>query len=107
MIIGRYEKSGDDFLGSLETLTFQVNPVRLLHQEKGADYAVHGPDDCELGAAWLKSGQFGDYLSVKLDCPSLLAPINAVMALKPNNEGVFFLRWQRRGERNGNAQGEG
>ena len=104
MIIGRMEKSGDDFLGSLETLAFQLNPVRLVRQDKGADYAVHGPDDCELGAAWIKSGQFGDYLSVKLDCPSLLTPVNAVMALKPNAEGAFFLRWQRRGERNGNGR---
>jgi uncharacterized protein (DUF736 family) len=106
MIIGRYEKSGDDFLGSLETLTFKLNPVRLVRLEKGADYAVHGPDDCELGAAWVKGGQFGDYLSVKLDCPSLLAPINAIMALKPSNEGFYFLRWQRRGERNGNGREE-
>jgi uncharacterized protein (DUF736 family) len=62
---------------------------------------VHGPDDGELGAAWLKNGQYGDYLSVKLDCPSLLTPINATMALKASNEGVYLLRWQRRGERNG------
>jgi hypothetical protein len=29
----------------------------------------------------------------------LAAPINAVMALKADDEGVFLLRWQRRKER--------
>lgn len=104
MIIGRYEKSGDDFVGSMKTLTFQVDGVHLVHEEKGADYVVRGPDDSELGAAFRKSGQFGDYLSIKLDSPTLLAPINAVMALKPNKEGVYFMRWQRRAERNGEVR---
>jgi hypothetical protein len=29
-----------------------------------------------------------------------------VMALKPSPDGSYFLRWQRRGERNGNGQSE-
>jgi uncharacterized protein (DUF736 family) len=105
MIIGRFQKFEDGFSGSIDTLAFQVS-VWMVRQEKGADYALHGPDNGELGAAWVKSGQFGDYLSVKLDGPSLLTPINAVMALKASPEGCYFLRWQRRGERNGNGQSE-
>lgn len=101
MIIGRFQKSEFGFSGSIETLSIQLNPVRFLRQDKGANYALHGPDDGELGAAWRKSGQYGDYLSVRLDCPSLLTPINATMALKASNDGVYLLRWQRRGERNG------
>jgi uncharacterized protein (DUF736 family) len=101
MIIGRFQKSQHGFSGSIETLSIQLNPVRFMRQDKGANYALHGPDDGELGAAWRKSGQYGDYLSVRLDCPSLLTPINATMALKESNDGFYFLRWPRRGERNG------
>jgi uncharacterized protein (DUF736 family) len=48
--------------------------VRFVRLEKGADYAVHGPDDGELGAAWRKSGDYGDYLSVKLDLKASVPP---------------------------------
>ena len=105
MIIGRFEKFGNDFSGSTDSPGLQINPVRLVRQEKGngPSYLVYGPDDGELGAAWVKAGQFGDFLSIKIDGPLLLAPVNATMTLKPNNEGFYFLRWQRRGERNGNG----
>jgi uncharacterized protein (DUF736 family) len=63
--------------------------------------AICGPHRNELGAAWLKSGEFGDFLSVKLDCPALLAPINAIMSLKPDDAGVYALRWQRQNGRAG------
>jgi uncharacterized protein (DUF736 family) len=96
MIIGKFQKYAGGFSGSIETLAFQVNPVRLVQRDKGADYAVCGPDDGELGAAWRKTGDYGDYLSVKLDCPSLAAPISAIMALKEDSEGFYRLRWNRR-----------
>ena len=71
MIIGRFEKHDYGFLGSIETL------------------------------AWRKSGDYGDYLSVKLDCPSLMAPVSAVMALKADQDGFYRLRWNRRTETRG------
>ena len=78
----------------------QVNPVRFVRREKGADYALQGPDNGELGAAWRKAGEWGDYLSVKLDCPSLAGPINATMKLTAERT-VLWLNWQRRRESNG------
>jgi uncharacterized protein (DUF736 family) len=104
MIMGRFQKEGSGFFGSIDTLTIQLNPVRLKYRNKGADYAVLGPDEGELGAAWRKSGEFGDYLSVKLDCPSLIAPINATMTLKEAGDGFYLLRWQRRGEGRGRGR---
>jgi uncharacterized protein (DUF736 family) len=99
MLIGRFQKEENGFSGSIETLLVHLNPVRLMRRDKGVDFGVYGPDDTELGAAWRKSGEWGEYLSVKLDCPSLAAPINAVMALKADDHGFFLLRWQRRKER--------
>jgi uncharacterized protein (DUF736 family) len=96
--IGKFQKEGTAFIGSIDTLAYQLNPVRMKHRDKGADYSIYGPDDGELGAAWRRTGEYGDYLSVKLDCPSLPAPINAIMRLTPDDEGFYALRWQRRTE---------
>lgn len=96
MIIGRFQKLDDGYSGAIETLALHLNPVRFVKRDKGANFSVVGPDDCELGAGWLKAGDFGDFISVKLDCPSLLTPINAIMSLKVDGDGFYPLRWQRR-----------
>src|ERR1700751_4753136 len=104
MILGLFEKHDENsFIGSIETLGLQLKPVRFLPLEKGADYAVRGPDDGELGAAFHRSGEWGAYLSVRLDCPTLPAPISAPMKLTPSEDGCYFLRWTRRSE---NGRGE-
>ena len=97
--IGEFEREDADLTGNIETLGIRVKGVRFRHQDKGANYTIHGPDDVgELGVAWLKSGDFGDYLSVRLDCPTLAAPIHATMKLTPGDNGLFQLRWIRRNE---------
>jgi uncharacterized protein (DUF736 family) len=95
-VIGRFQNHDDGYSGVIETLVLHVKPVRFVKREKGANFSIYGPDDGELGAAWRKAGEFGDFLSVKLDCPSLPAPVNAIMSLKANSDGFFLLRWQRR-----------
>lgn len=95
MIIGRFQKYDEGFSGFVETLSLQLNPVRFIKRDRGADYSVRGPEDCELGAAWHKTGEWGGYLSVKLDCPGLPAPLNATMALREREDGFYFLSWQR------------
>jgi uncharacterized protein (DUF736 family) len=104
MIIGRFQKFENGFTGSIETLAIQLNPVRFVRRDKGADYALQGPDDGELGAAWRKAGEWGDYLSVKLDCPSLPAPISATLKLTADNDGFYRLNWQRRRASNGREE---
>jgi uncharacterized protein (DUF736 family) len=96
--IAELVRENNDFIGKFETLGFRLKGVRFKHQEKGANYTIYGPDGVgELGAAWVKTGDFGDYLSVRLDCPTLAAgPINATMKLTPTEDGRYFLRWQRR-----------
>jgi uncharacterized protein (DUF736 family) len=97
--IGKFKREAADLIGSIKTLGVQLDGVRFKHQDKGANYTIHGPDNVgELGVAWLKSGDFGDYLSVRLDCPTLPAPIHATMRLTPGEDGLFQLRWIRRNE---------
>src|SRR5689334_20615259 len=94
-IIGRFTRSDDGYIGAIETITFCME-ARIVKQTKGANFVMVGPDNCELGAAWRKTGEYGDWLSVRLDGPPLLAPINATVALKPTDDGFYLLRWQRR-----------
>jgi uncharacterized protein (DUF736 family) len=102
MLIGKFEKERDGFTGSIDTLGLHADPVRFEHRDKGATYVVRGPD-AEYGAAWQRSGEYGEFLTVKLDGPALPSPINAIMALKPTDDGFYLLRWQRR---NGNGRSE-
>jgi hypothetical protein len=57
---------------------------------------AEAPHKIELGAAWRKtSGTGREYLSVKLDDPSLPAPIYASL-VEAEGEGEFTLIWSRR-----------
>jgi uncharacterized protein (DUF736 family) len=106
VILGPFTKDSDDLTGSIKTLAIRLDPVRFKHRDKGANYVILGPDECELGVAWLKSGDFGDYLSVRLDCPTLPAAINATMKLTPTADGLYLLRWQRRDPPRSNGAGK-
>jgi len=104
--IGEFERENDRLKGDIQTLGIQFKGVTFEPQDKGANYTIYGPDGIgELGAAWLKSGDYGEYLSVRLDCPTLLAPINATMKMTPTEEGLYILRWQRRDNSRGNGPG--
>lgn len=60
MNIGRFQEPESGYGVSIETLALKLNPVRFVKRTKDADFAVHGPDDGELGAAWCKTGEDGD-----------------------------------------------
>lgn len=106
MKLGKFQHDGDGFSGPLNSLGLRQTRVRFEHRDKGANYVIFGDNDTELGAAWLKTGEFGDYLSVRLDCPTLPAPINATMKLTPTDDGFYVLRWQRRDPARGNDRGK-
>jgi uncharacterized protein (DUF736 family) len=93
--IGRFQREGSGLAGSLNALGLRLE-ARFERRDKGANYAILGPDNCEIGAAWLKTGDFGDYLSVQLDSPTLPSPIYATMKMTATADGFYVLRWQRR-----------
>jgi uncharacterized protein (DUF736 family) len=106
MIIGnfKYSKTEDTYTGELATLT--VAARKLVFQpieakgDKGPSYRVVSPSkagDVELGAAWKKRSEEGrDYLSVKLDDPSLAQPLNCALVEPGNDRFGFILVWSRR-----------
>jgi uncharacterized protein (DUF736 family) len=97
--IGTFAKSGEDeFTGSVSTLTLNVK-AKISRAEKENDKA---PDyrifsgTTEFGAAWKKTSANGrEYLSVKLDDPSLPAPIFASLVAIEDGES-YSLIWSRR-----------
>ena len=95
--IGTFTAQGDGYTGSIKTLTLNVKAAVLRPNEKNDDKA---PDfrifagQTEFGAAWKrKSQQDRDYLSVKLDDPSFVAPIFA--QLFADEDGGYDLVWNR------------
>ncbi len=103
MIIGKFTQDEDGYAGSLygiglacQFVTFSPVPAKL---GNGPDFVVFGAPseedgEFELGAAWSKTSKKGKpYLSVKLDGPTLAAPINC--ALTKQQDGSHALVWNR------------
>jgi uncharacterized protein (DUF736 family) len=94
--IGTFTKTGDSFTGSVATLTLdakvQIKPAAKM-SEKSPDFRLLC-GSAEIGAAWKKtSNENRSYLSVRLDDPSLPAPILANLCEMENGE--FDLIWSR------------
>jgi uncharacterized protein (DUF736 family) len=96
--IGTFTKIGDDFTGSVKTLTLNVNATIVSAEkenEKAPDYRIFS-GTTEFGAAWKRtSGAGREYLSVKIDDPSLPKPIYASLIAVESGE-EYSLIWSRR-----------
>ena len=104
MIIGNitYSKAQDTYTGELATLTVAARKVVFQPSEARGDKApshrVVSPGktgNVELGAAWKTRSEEGrDYLSVKLDDPSLAQPLNCAL-VESGERGAFAPRARR------------
>lgn len=94
--IGTFTKSGDGFTGNVSTLTLDANvQVRTADKtsDKAPDYRIFA-GRADIGAAWKKTSNEGrDYVSMKIDDPSLPAPILA--NLFEMNDEEYELIWSR------------
>ena len=95
--IGTFSKVDDGFTGVIKTLSVNVKAKLLSVEPEGENsphYRIYA-GNVELGAGWIKKSQQGrDYISVKLDDPSLPAPIHA--SLYADDDGTYNLVWTRR-----------
>ena len=96
--IGTFARGGDGvFTGEIRTLTLRVKatirPVEREH-DKAPDHRVSA-GGVEFGAAWTKAARDSgtEYLSLKLDDPSLPAPIYATLTAGEKDE--YKLIWSR------------
>ena len=80
--IGSFKKVGNELQGEIVTLSVQTKGVRIVPEtnrsnDNAPSHRVY-VGRAEIGAAWSKRSNEGrDYLSVKLDDPSFMAPIYA------------------------------
>jgi len=99
-IIGTFTRENDTFTGLIRTLSFtasvSIEPVTAKRGDKSPDYRVFcqssGPG--EIGAAWKRSGDDGEQLSVRIDDPSFAAPVNCRL-VKTGVERGYSLIWER------------
>ena len=103
--IGSFKKSGKEFQGVIVTMSVQTKGVRIVPEATRAN--DNAPSHrvyvgrAEIGAAWSKRSTEGrDYLSVKLDDPSFVAPIYANLFGDEGGDG-YTLIWSRSRKSNG------
>lgn len=97
--IGSFKKAGNDYTGTITTLSLQAKSVRIAPEETRSN--ENAPSHrvfvgkVEIGAAWSKRSAEGrDYLGLKLDDPSFASAIYA--NLVPDEiAGQFSLIWSR------------
>jgi uncharacterized protein (DUF736 family) len=106
MIVGTFRDHGEQvFAGSIYGIGISI-PFAVFRPTtksgNGPDYVVFGgasedEGNFEIGAAWAKTSKKGKaYLSVKLDSPALVDPINCALTKQP--DGSHALVWNRREE---------
>jgi uncharacterized protein (DUF736 family) len=113
MIIGKFTQQENGYMGSINTaglgladVTFSPVPAK---QGSGPDFVILALGDdgqkFELGAAWAKTSKKDKpYLSVKLDGPTLVAPIHC--ALTKQGDGSYALVWNRKAADDEQAAGD-
>jgi len=94
--IGTFTKTTDGYTGVIHTLTMNLKAVTFRPREKtegnGPDFQVMA-GAAQLGVAWKKTAKNErDYISVKLDDPSLP---RAVFANLFDGDGGYDLVWSR------------
>ena len=98
--IGTFIASGTGFNGTIKTLNLNVKAKLVLvdrTNDKSPDFRILA-GNVEFGAAWKKTSDRGEYLSVKLDDPSLPAPIYATLSPvegEPDNHALIWSRPNR------------
>lgn len=103
--IGHFTKTGDEFKGSIITLSVQAKNVRLVPDSGSTSDKAPSHrmlvGDVEVGAAWTNAANGDKRLtySVKLDDPSFTAPVHAVLVER--QDGDFDLIWTRPAKRRG------
>jgi uncharacterized protein (DUF736 family) len=96
--IGTFTRTQNGFTGEIATLTIQAKKVTIVEESRGGEHApTHRifAAKAEIGAGWAKrSKEERDYLSIKIDDPSLPAPLYANLYREDDGE-TFAMVWSR------------
>jgi uncharacterized protein (DUF736 family) len=101
MIIGKFSEAEDGYRGVITALALHLDDIIFspvpVKQGEGPDFIVlaNESEPYEIGAAWKKTSKTGKpFLSVKLEGPTLVQPINCALTVQPN--GSYGLIWSRK-----------
>ena len=97
MFIGNFKPEGDNYTGSIQTLTFTTKATFAPLEKKNGNSPDYRVDNgfTDIGVAWKKTSEAGNaYLSVQLDDPALPAPI-ACRLVKMGTDDSHTLVWER------------
>ena len=103
--IGSFKKIGEEFQGEIVTLSLQTKGVRIVPEtdrtnDNAPSHRVY-VGRAEIGAGWSKRSSEGrEYISLKLDDPSLNSAIYANLFDDEDAES-FTLIWSRSRKANG------
>jgi uncharacterized protein (DUF736 family) len=92
--IGLFIKTAHGYRGTLRTLTLNTKLAIVEVEKQGdePDFRVFA-GQAEVGAGWKRTSQAGrDYVSLRLDDPTLAEPINANLT---EVDGEYRLIWSR------------
>jgi len=99
MLIGTFEKDRDGYYGKIKTMLLNISvsikPIKSNNNEKAPTHRIYSKSQSgvEIGVGWFgKSKNGNEYMSIKLDCPSLSKPISANLIEK---NGKYLLLWDR------------
>ena len=103
--IGTFKKSGNEFQGEIVTMAIQAKNVRIVPEPASENEAAPSHrvfvGRAEVGAAWTKRSNEGrEYLSVKLDDPSMTVPIYANLFDDEDGDTATLI-WSRSRKQNG------
>ena len=95
-IIGTFKTQDGGYVGAVNTLTLAIKQAQFRPNEasdgKSPDFRIFA-GQAEIGAAWKRtSREEREYLSVKLDDPSFVAPVYASLV---QAEDGWSLIWSR------------
>ena len=99
--IGSFKKTGNEYTGTIRTLSLQAKNVRIIPAEASSNENApsHRVDlaGIDLGAAWAKTTkeEGREYLSLKVDDPSFFAPIFANLVADDDKGVNYSLMWSR------------
>ncbi len=97
-IIGNFNKEDNGgFAGTIETLTLNATKTSFeplaKRGDKSPDYRIFA-GLAEIGAAWKRSSNDGEYISVRIDDPSFAASVDCRL-VKTGAERGYSLIWER------------
>jgi len=102
MLIGSFHPVDEGYAGYIQTLSFGRQAavfVPLDDANTHFDLLFVNADNqtpAKFGSARRYKEKAREFLKVRLDCPGLPAPIEAVMWLKASRKGTYLLEWERK-----------